>query len=129
MRRILLCCAVVLGLAACGRSSNDGSLSVNEESNGTSVAMTVGEQLTVTLTSLGDGGFSNWTITTAPDPTVLTSITSHHQDPGPGAMPGNFGQDIFEFRAVGAGETSLVASAVRSWSGEAATFALTVTVN
>ena len=90
--------------------------------------MGVGEQLTVALTSHGDGGFSDWTIASAPDSRILASTSSEHQPPPPGAGVGNFGTDVFDFQAVAAGNTSVVATAARSWSGETLTFSVTVTV-
>lgn len=74
MRRIACSCAIALSLAACGRSSRDRTVTVSEQSNATTIAMGVGEHLTV------------------------------------------------------AGRTSVVATAVRSWSGETLTFSVTVTV-
>ncbi len=127
MRCIACSCAIALALAACGGSSNGRTVTIGEES-GTTIVMGVGDQLTVALTSHGDSGYSNWTIARAPDSGILLSTSSEHQPPPPTAGAGNFGTDVFNFQAVATGNTSAVASAVRSWSGETLTFAVTVTV-
>jgi len=129
MRRIACSFAVALALAACDRSSNEPTVAVGEEANGTTIGMGVGDRLTVALTSPGDGGYSNWTIATAPDSGILALTGSAHRPPPPGAYPGNFGTDVFDFEAAGAGSTSVVATAVRAWSGETLTFSVTVTVH
>jgi predicted secreted protein len=136
MRHIACSCAIVLSLPACGGSSHDGgdsshgrTITVGEQSNGTTVVMGVGEHLTVALMSAGDGGYSNWSIASAPDSKTLASTSSEHQPPPPGALPGNFGTDVFNFEAVAAGTTSVVATAVQPWAGgDTATFSVAVTV-
>ena len=104
MRRVACSFAIALALAACGRSSDDRTVTVGEQANGTTIAMGVGEQLTVALTSHGDGGFSNWTIASAPDSRIVAWTGSEHYPPPPGAGVGNFGTDVFEFQAVAAGD-------------------------
>ncbi len=133
--RHVLCCALLLAIAGCDRSSpqppgpDETAISVDERANGSTVAMTVGQRFTVTLWNYGDGGFSGWAITTSPDPAVLTSIASWHVPPGPDAMPGNFGSDAFEFEAAGLGSTSFVATASQPWTnGQTVSFSLGVTV-
>ena len=132
MRRIACSCAIALALAACDHTSRDRMFhgrTVGEEANGTTIGMGVGEQVTVALTSPGDSGYSNWTIASTPDSGVVAWTSSEHQAPPSGAGPGNFGTDVFDFEAVAAGSTSVVATAVRPWSGETLTFSVTVTVH
>lgn len=129
MHRIVRWWSIALALAACGGSSHGRIVAVGEESNGGTIVMDVGEQLTLALTSHGDGGYSNWTLASPPASGILTLTSSGHQPPPAGSGVGNFGTDLFEFQAVAAGGTSAVATAVRSWSGETLTFSVTVTVH
>jgi predicted secreted protein len=105
----VLCAA---SLASCG-----GGVQLNDNLNGTTVRLKAGDPVTVTLRSLGDSGYSNWVVSAAPDPAVLKSTGSKHQEGG--GLSGDFGQDVFSFEAVAAGETSIQASASR-FSGEEA---------
>ncbi len=123
-----IACSCAIALAACGHSLRGRTITVGEESNGATIVMGIGDQLTMSLTSHGDGGYSNWTIASAPDSAILAPTGSSHQPPPPGAGFGNFGTDVFAFQAVGFGKTSAVATAVRPWSGETLTFSVTVTV-
>jgi predicted secreted protein len=102
-------------LAGCG-----GGVNLNENLNGTTVELKAGDPLTVTLRSLGDGGYSDWVLTGLPDPAVLKSTGSKHQ--AGGGLTGDFGSDVFSFEAVKAGQTSIQASATRTWSGETVNF-------
>jgi predicted secreted protein len=105
------------------------SVSLDESSNGTGVRLSVGTYLIVTLRSPGDGGYSNWSVTLPPDQAVLSSVSAEHQEPTSG-LPGDFGKDVFTFRAVGSGHTSLVASATQPWAGGGTvTFTLDVQVS
>lgn len=131
MRRVQWC-ALFLALAGCGGASTPegpNPMRVDARADGSSVAMTAGQRLLVTLANLGDGGYSSWGITTPPDPAILTSVASWHANPGPGAPPGNFGTDVFEFEAVGPGSTSFVATAAQLWTGgQTASFSFGLTV-
>jgi len=118
--------ALLLVATACDGSAP--SVSIDEQSNGASIPLTVGENLAVTLKSLGDSGFPNWTVTTSPDHAVLKSMAAEHQQATSGLL-GDFGKDIFKFQAVAPGQTSLIASAAQPWSGGATvTFTLAIQV-
>ena len=51
-----------------------------------------------------------------PDAAVLKSTGTKHQ--AGGGLSGDFGSDVFSFEAVAAGQTSIQATATRSFSGE-----------
>lgn len=122
----LLTAFLLAAAGACGSSAP--SATIDEQSNGANVPLSVGEGLTVVLRSLGDSGFPNWTITTSPDHAVLKSIAAEHQPPSSG-RPGDFGKDVFTFQAVAAGQTSLTASTTQPWpAGDTASFAVNVQV-
>ncbi len=126
MRRIVRSCgALSLLLVACSGDRGDG-VYVDEASNGRTVVIRVGQDLGITLRSLTDSGYSTWSLAMPPDPALLERTGSRHL-PGSGA-PGDGGMDVFTFRGVSAGRTSLVATATRTFSGETETYALTVGV-
>ena len=111
--RTLLVLAILLAasLVGCG-----GGAQLNDNLNGTTVQLKKGDPVTVTLRSLGDGGYSNWVISAVPDAAVLKSTGTKHQ--AGGGLSGDFGSDVFSFEAVAAGQTSIQATATRSFSGE-----------
>jgi predicted secreted protein len=126
MSRILICCALLLGVAACDEERPP--VVVDRLADGTAVTVTVDERLWVRLENFGDGGYSPWVLDAEPDPAVLPFVRSWHQDPA-SPMPGAFGTDVFEFRGVAPGSTSIEASASQPWEGgETVTFTLDVTV-
>jgi predicted secreted protein len=133
MRPLLLCSVVAWSLACTPGAAQRASppapadVLVGNQANGTAVTLQAGQKLTVELRSLGDGGYTNWAITTPPSPGVLALTASTHEPPS-AAQPGNFGKDLFVFEARAPGETPFVATATRPWSGESATFTLDVTV-
>ena len=102
-------------------------VAVDATASGTTVSMKVGQSLTVSLGSLGDAGYSNWAISTAPDASILASVSSQHLAGNPNLV-GDFGTDVFKFQAQQAGQTSLTATATRSWSGETQTFTVTLDI-
>ena len=130
MRQVLVFgCALAVTLAACQGghpTPGVGGLAFDERSNGKTVVLPLNQELTITLTSLGDGGYSNWSVATPPDQETLETTASSHQ-PGSGLV-GDFGKDVFKFRGVKAGQTSILANAGRSFSGETQTYSLTVIV-
>ncbi len=126
MRRIVgFCGALSLLLVACS-GEDGGGVYLDDASNGRTVVIRIGQDLAVTLRSLTDGGYSRWSLATPPDPALLEPTGSRHL-PGSGT-PGDGGKDVFTFRGVSAGQTSLVATATRAFSGETETYELTVVV-
>lgn len=138
------CAWLVLGvatLAACGASGGARSQQVAagvepdaivtvDGARSAPVTLAVGRTLAVELRSLGDSGYGNWVLTGAPDPAVLELKQATHAppDPHPPGFVGDFGKDLFVLRASGVGETRLVLTATRPWSGETASFTLAVVV-
>jgi predicted secreted protein len=117
--------------AACGSSGStvaNGQVTVHEQANGTTVAVPFGQTLVVDLRNPGDGGYGSWVLAAAPTSTVLRLTQASHEPPSAGAMPGDFGRDVFVLDAVGVGTTQLGATATRAFSGETITYTLDVVV-
>jgi predicted secreted protein len=129
-RAVLL--ASLAWAAACASSgptfTGGQQVTVNEQANGTAVVVPVGQTLVVDLRSAGGGGYDNWVLAGAPAIAVLRLKQASHEPAPAGAMPGNFGRDVFVFDAVGVGTSQLRATATRPFSGETATYAIDVVV-
>lgn len=138
---VVMACAGCNGAgapSAAGAQSNAGdgtggaalaAAVVTLDANGSTVSLAPGQKLTLRLRNLGDGGYGAWVLATSPDAAILRLGSSTHEPPAPGAPLGNFGQDVFAFQALAAGETRVVATATRPWKGgETETFTLSVVV-
>jgi predicted secreted protein len=124
---LMVCLACGTNGAAAGGGAT--AQAVTLDANGTTVSATVGRTLTLRLRNLGDGGYQPWVLAAPPDPAVLRLTSSSHEEPGPGALLGNFGQDVFTFQALAPGLTKLVATATRPWQGGGTeTFKLSIVV-
>jgi predicted secreted protein len=116
----LLLLLAMAPLAACGEAYhvvNDGS----------TVVAVKGEEFKIAIRSAGDGGYSNWALVASPSASIVLLVRSYHEAPISG-LAGDFGRDVFEFRAVGAGTTKASFSAARSFSGESQREVITLVV-
>ena len=128
----LICAMVAISLCLCSCSS--GPVSVDASYTGKEVQIAAGDSLTVTLDSNPTTGFE-WELVEISDQTVLELVESKYE-PGEKAkqeppVPGAGGQEIWSFKALKKGETTLSMGYSRPWEGgekAAETFVLTVVV-
>ncbi|HZQ06214.1 MAG TPA: protease inhibitor I42 family protein [Anaerolineae bacterium] len=92
----------VLALAAC--SSSTPPVMIGEGDNNSTQAVSVGQELQVTLPSNPTTGYS-WNLTQNPDPQILLAIGSHYNAPAQ-QIPGKGGTETWSFRGTRAGTTS-----------------------
>jgi len=129
----LLLILTAVAVAACGDETEPASgppqvVEVTAEDAGTTVELVTDDEVVITLESNVTTGFA-WTLARAPDDGVLELVDSTYVEPET-ELVGAGGEEVWTFRAVGAGTTDLELSYDRS-SGETAGegFALTVVVS
>jgi len=129
----LLLILTAIAVAACGDEIEPASgppqvVEVTAEDAGTTVELVTDDEVVITLESNVTTGFA-WTLARAPDDGVLELVDSTYVEPET-ELVGAGGEEVWTFRAVGAGTTDLELSYERS-SGETAgePFALTVVVS
>jgi inhibitor of cysteine peptidase len=111
MRR-LLAPVLLLGvlLVACGKDSDD-SVTIYQQS-GQTVAVGVGQQFAVQLEANPTTGYT-WQLTA--DPGAPVQVLGHSYSPAPPQQPGSGGTELFTFKAVAAGTTTLAFGYLRPW--------------
>jgi len=129
----LLLILTAIAVAACGDETEPASgppqvVEVTAEDAGTTVELLPDDEVVVTLESNITTGFA-WTLSRTPGAEVLELVDSTYVQPETDLV-GAGGEEVWTFRAVGAGTTHLELSYERS-SGESAgePFALTVVVS
>jgi inhibitor of cysteine peptidase len=111
-------------------SSAPGAVSVDESSSGKQVEIAAGGALTVTLESNATTGFQ-WELKSVGDPSVLQSQGGTYNAPEATGMVGAGGEEVWTFKALKAGNSSLSMEYSQPWEGgtkAAQTFSLTVVV-
>lgn len=128
----LLLILTAIAVAACGDETEPASgppqvAEVTAQDAGTTVELVTDDEVVITLESNVTTGFA-WTLARAPDDEVLELVDSTYVEPET-ELVGAGGEEVWTFRAIGAGATDLELSYERS-SGETAgePFALTVVV-
>jgi predicted secreted protein len=111
---IFLLAASVLTAGAGGKMDPSGPV-ITETYQGGPLAAKVGEIITLNLRNPGSGGYS--IVTPVYDARVLKLISEKHvpAQRGPVARAGDFGRIVYEFQAIGAGETELAIKIARPW--------------
>ena len=108
-----------------------GSLVVKETAHNTSVNLAVGQSLVINLPANVTTGYS-WNLTTTPNPTTLEKVMSSYEASVQSTpVVGGGGQEIWQFKGLKAGTTTLTLSYAHSWEisqSTTDTFTLTVTV-
>ena len=104
---IVAFCVMMMLLAACGGGATgpENVYLADEDDNGQTVAMGVGDALQISLPENRSTGYV-WSVVTN-DETVLRPTDEPAYVIEGGAMPGAGGRVTFTFTAVGAGEVSL----------------------
>ncbi len=122
-----LVAAVLLLITAC--SSLPSQVSVDESSSGKQVEIAVGGSLTVTLESNATTGYS-WGLKEISDASILQKAANTYEAPTSGLI-GAGGKEVWNFKALKAGKTSLSMGYSQPWAGgqkDANIFNLTVVV-
>jgi len=129
-RKLVLGCvaaAVLLSLLAC--ASAPSQVSVDASYAGKEVEVAAGGSLTVTLESNPTTGFE-WELASNTDEAVLELVGSKYEAPE-GAVPGAGGKEVWTFKALKKGNSTISMEYSRSWEEgveTAETFVLTVVV-
>ena len=131
MKTILILGVAVL-LAACGGGGGGApaTLELTATGNGTAVTLEPGQELAVTLESNASTGYK-WNLVEEPDANVLTLVSSQYVEPATtGNVVGAAGTEVWTFKAVNAGTTSLKLAYFRSFEPQnvGGEFQLTVDV-
>ena len=120
-----LIATILLVMTAC--SSSAKQVSADESSSGKQMDIAVGGTLTVTLDSNATTGYS-WGLKEIGDTNVLQETDNKYVAPTSDLM-GAGGKEVWNFKALKAGKTTISMEYSRPWSGEVAkSFNLTVIV-
>lgn len=106
------------------------TVSVNESSSGKQVEIAAGGTLTVTLESNQTTGFQ-WELKSVGDTSVLQSQGGNYEAPEDTGMVGAGGEEVWTFKALKPGNSSLSMEYSQPWDGgtkAGQTFNLTVVV-
>ena len=126
---------VSLGLFGCSPAGPAGpsapsAVSVDESSSGKQVEIAAGGTLTVTLESNQTTGFQ-WELKSVGDTSVLQSQGGTYEAPGDTGAVGAGGEEVWTFKALKPGTSSLSMEYSQPWDGgtkAGQTFGLTVVV-
>jgi len=130
--KLILTCVmavILLSLCACSPATEQASTDIlyawHQETE-----IAVGDSLTVTLESNATTGFQ-WELAEISDQTVLAEVGHEYQAPEAGAAVGAGGQEVWTFKALKKGKSTISMQYLRPWEEDvepAQTFALTVVV-
>ena len=131
---MIIICAALLALLACGSSSTTPKqVSVDSSYSGKEVEIAAGGSLTVTLESNQTTGFQ-WELTTISDQAVLEKVDQKYVAPeatqNGAPVVGAPGEEVWTFKALQKGKSTISMGYSRPWESvpPAKTFTLTVTV-
>ena len=127
---VLICVILAISLCLFACSSAPKSVSVDASYSGKTVEVGIDGSVVVTLESNSSTGFS-WELTKISDETVLKQVDQKYEGHGAGAPPGAGGQEVWTFKALKKGTSSISMEYSRPWEGgekAAETFNLTVVV-
>jgi inhibitor of cysteine peptidase len=137
--------AIILGMTmtagiACGGTSGSSTptptptvnqVNVDASDNGSEVALSIGDQLIVTLDSNATTGYS-WNLSAISDASVIVKVSDEYVAPtSTPPLMGQGGQEAWTFEALAAGTANISMKYIRSWETEAEpaeTFEITVNV-
>jgi inhibitor of cysteine peptidase len=131
LKPILICtiAAILLCLVACASAPQE--VSVDASYSGKEAELGVGGSLIVTLESNPASTGFQWELTENSDETVLQRVDQRYEPPEEGGMVGAPGKEIWTFKALKKGESSISLEYSQPWEGgtkAAETFELTVVV-
>jgi predicted secreted protein len=109
--------------------ANPSTVKITSADNGKTIALSSGGSLALTLGNPGDGGYS--LDTPQYDKSVLSLKSHTHQAPKSSAVAGDFGTDLWQFKALKSGTTKLTVTATRPFDQKStvAIFTGTISVN
>jgi inhibitor of cysteine peptidase len=121
---------VILALSACSAATAQ-PLNVDDSYNGKEIEMHTGDTFTVTLDSNPSTGFK-W-LTQIGDPSVVGTVDNKFvasTPAGQAPLPGTGGYEVWTFKALKAGKTTISMEYSRPWAGgEKAVQTFTLTAN
>jgi inhibitor of cysteine peptidase len=128
--RVLLVCALgtVLVLAGCAGNGPTGPVKVGESANGTTVDLSVGQTLEISLPGNPTTGF-DWAYNGAV-PSQVTTVSDSYESTAPAGVVGAGGVRTFVLKAAAAGTGDVKLEYARSFENVAPEkeFSLTVVV-
>jgi len=128
---ILTCAVLAIVLCLLGCAAAPQEVLVDASYSGKEVELAVGSSLIVTLESNpGSTGFE-WELTEISDEAVLQQVDQRYEPPEEGGMVGAPGKEIWTFKGLKKGESSISMEYSQPWEGgtkAAETFELTVVV-
>ncbi len=128
--RAALTLAALLSVALLLPLRATAGIALTETDNGSSVSVTLNETFTLTLPSSADGGYQ-WVITglNTAKLRMLSKTVDTSECPPPPAV-GCSGDDVFTFKAIGTGQSTLSLVSRQSWNpnNPAASFSVTVNI-
>ena len=134
--KLILLTSIIVVMSLClfgcssGGSVAPSEVSVDESYNGKQVEIAVDGTLTVTLESNQTTGFQ-WELTSISDQSVLEKESNTYEDPEDTGMVGAPGKEVWIFKALKKGTSTISMEYSRPWEGGekgAETFTLNVAV-
>ena len=126
----LICAIVAISLCLVACSSAPSLVSVDASYSGQQVEVAVGGSVIVTLESNASTGFE-WVLVNIGDETVLKKTANTYEAPEDTGMVGAPGEEIWTFKALKKGTSTIAMEYSQSWAGgtkAAETFDLIVVV-
>jgi len=100
-------------------------LVITKKENGRTIQVSVGQKITVNLRDPGGGGYNF--LTPEHDQGILKMVKERHLPRAEPPRLGDFGRQVYEFKAVKEGQTTLVVPIKRPWEKQSETY-LKVTI-
>ena len=106
---------VLLMTSVGGSAGAAGGPEITETYRGGPLVVKIGEKTTLNLRDPASGGYS--IVTPVFDARILKLLSTKHLPPTPTPVPrmGDFGRIVYEFQAIGVGETELAIQIARPW--------------
>jgi len=108
-----------------GSKASAATLDLTSVNNGNTFQISQGQTLRVTLSNPGDGGY---TFDTPIYDSSILQLINHQHINSTYQLPGNFGNDYWEFQALNSGSTQLRITASRSWDSSSSYTPFTATI-
>jgi len=112
---VVVMMGVLLMTSVGGSAGAAGGPEITETYRGGPLVVKIGEKTTLNLRDPASGGYS--IVTPVFDARILKLLSTKHLPPTPTPVPrmGDFGRIVYEFQAIGVGETELAIQIARPW--------------